>query len=52
MLKVFGKDYVCHDKAARLNTSLASHLVDTEVVEKLNAGLKSYREHDAGGKHA
>lgn len=36
----------------KLNTSLASHLVDTEVVEKLNAGLKSYHERDAGEKHA
>ena len=36
----------------KLNTSLASHLVDTDVVEKLNAGLKSYHERDAGEKHA
>lgn len=36
----------------KLNASLVSHLVDTEVVEKLNAGLKSYHERDAGEKHA
>ena len=36
----------------KLNASLVSQLVDTEVVEKLNAGLKSYHERDIGEKHA